>query len=66
MPTAHERHLIAFYLANAAERFHHRDREASDLAEWIAGRNRRHAFDGRKGPISRLTRTLPAPYLRRT
>ena len=39
MLTAYERHLIAFYLANAAGRVHHRDREASDLAEWIAGRD---------------------------
>ena len=58
MLTAYERHLIAFYLANAAERFHHRDREATDLAGWIAGSDRRHAFDGRRGPISCLIRDL--------
>ncbi len=58
MLTAFERHLIAFYLANAAERFHHRDREATDLAEWIAGSGRRHAFDRRRPPVSCLTRAL--------
>ena len=51
MPTACERRLIAFYLANAASRLHHRDREASELAGWIADRDNRVAFGtGRRRP----------------
>ena len=44
MLTAHEKRLIAFYLANAASRLHHQDREASELAGWIADRDNRVAF----------------------
>ena len=33
MTSAYERHLIVFYLANAAARLHHRDGEAAALAE---------------------------------
>ena len=54
MSTAYERHLIVFYLANAAGRLHHRDREASALADWIADRDNRSAYDGRKNLYSRL------------
>ena len=36
MPTACERRLLAFYLANAASGLHHRDREASALAGMCA------------------------------
>ncbi len=56
MPTAYERHLIASYLSNAAGRLHHRDREASALAEWIADRDNRSAYDRRKDLYSRLVR----------
>ena len=56
MSTVYERHLIVFYLANAAGRFHHRDREASAMAEWIADRDNRSAYDGRKDLYSRLVR----------
>lgn len=50
MPSAYERHLIAFYLANAAVRFHHRDREAERLAAWVADSDNRAAFG--KGSFS--------------
>ena len=50
MPSAYERHLIAFYLANAAARFHHRDKEAERLAAWVADRDNRAAFG--KGSFS--------------
>ena len=48
MLNAYEQRLMAFYLANAASALHHRDREASDLAEWIADRENRTAFGSRK------------------
>ena len=48
MLNACEQRLMAFYLANAAPALHHRDREASDLAEWIADRENRTAFGSRK------------------
>ena len=44
MLTAHEKRLVTFYLANAASRLHHQDREASELAGWIADRDNRVAF----------------------
>ncbi len=51
MLTACERRLITFYLANAASRLHHQDREASELADWIADRDNRLAFGtGRQRP----------------
>ena len=50
MPNAYEQRLVAFYLANAAAALHHRDREASDLADWIADRENRVAFGRRKRP----------------
>ena len=43
---------MAFYLANAASALRHRDREASDLPEWIADRENRTPFGGRKRPSS--------------
>ena len=43
MLTPYERHLLAFYLANAASGLHHRDREASALAEWVTDRENRVA-----------------------
>ena len=36
MLTAYERRLLAFYLANAASGLHHGDREAMELADWVA------------------------------
>ena len=48
MPSAYERHLIAFYLANAAAHLYHRDKEAERLAEWVIDRDNRAAF-GREG-----------------
>ena len=36
MLSTYERRLLAFYLANAASRLHHRNYEASNLAEWVA------------------------------
>ena len=50
MLNAYEQRLMAFYLANAAASLHHRDREASDLAEWVADRENRVAFGRRKRP----------------
>ena len=50
MLNAYEQRLMAFYLANAAAALHHRDREASDLAEWVADRENRVAFGRRKRP----------------
>ena len=41
MLTTYERRLLAFYLANAASGLHHREREASALAEWVADRENR-------------------------
>ena len=49
MLTAYERRLLAGYLANAASSLHHRDAEASALAEWIADRDNRVAFASRRG-----------------
>ena len=48
MPSAYERHLIAFYLANAAARLHHRDKEAEQLAAWITDGDNRAAFGREK------------------
>ena len=50
MLNAYEQRLMAFYLANAASALHHRDREAADLADWIADRENRAAFGRRKRP----------------
>ncbi|MDD9982289.1 MAG: hypothetical protein OXU81_13175 [Gammaproteobacteria bacterium] len=49
MLSTYEQHLLASYLVNVASSLHHRDPEASELAEWVAdkasriarGRNRR-------------------------
>ena len=48
MLNAYEQRLIAFYLTNTASSLHHRDREASDLAEWVADRENRAAFGGKR------------------
>ena len=44
MLTAHEKRLVTSYLANAASHLHHQDREAAELAAWIADRDNRMAF----------------------
>ena len=56
MLTAYERHLVVTYLANAAERLHHRDREAAALAEWVADRDNRSAYESN----SLISRVLKA------
>ena len=48
MLSAYEGHLLACYLANAASGLHHRDREASALAEWVADRENRVARGRRR------------------
>ncbi len=44
MLTAYERHLLACYLANAASGLSHRDREAANLASWVAEKDNRIAL----------------------
>ena len=56
MTTAYERQLTVTYLANAAARLHHRDREAEALAEWLADRDNRSLYES-KSLFSRLART---------
>ena len=53
MMNAYERRLIALYLANAAAFLHHRDPEASELAEWVADRDNRAAFGNRRKRLRR-------------
>ena len=53
MTTPYERLLVVSYLANAAERLHHRDREAEALAEWVADRDNRSLYES-KSLISRM------------
>ena len=55
MTTAYERHLIVFYLANAAARLHYRDRAAGALIEWVMDREGGPAFASRR-LLSRLDR----------
>ena len=55
MLTAYERRLIVLYLANAATRLHHRDREAAALAEWSVDRDNRSAYESKR-LFSRLVR----------
>ena len=50
MLNAYEQRLMAFCLANAAPALHRRDREASDLAEWVGDRENRVALGRRKRP----------------
>ena len=38
MPTAYEQHLLASYLVNVASSLHHRDPEASELADWVVSK----------------------------
>ena len=63
MLNAYEQLLAAFYLANAAAALHHRDREASDLAEWVADRENRVAFGRRKRPPSAIRAGAGTPTL---
>ena len=67
MPTACEGHLPACCLANAAAGLHHRDREASSLAEWVADRKHRVArgrrmleIHGAPGSAGRSEKAGPA------
>ena len=46
--TAHERRLCALYLLNASNFFDHREREARDLAEWVANRKSGDRFGDRR------------------
>ena len=55
MQSAYERHLVVSYLANAAERLHHREPEASRLVEWANERKNRAAC-WRKGLLERMAR----------
>ena len=55
MQSAYERHLVVSYLANAAERLHHRDPEASRLVEWANERKNRVAC-WCKGLLERMAR----------
>ena len=48
MLNAHEQRLIAFYLSNAAARFHYRDPEATELVDWLACRENRLVFRDRR------------------
>ena len=48
MLNAYEQRLTAFYLSNAATRFHHRDPEATELADWLECRENRLVFPGRR------------------
>ena len=48
MLNAYEQRLAAFYLSNAAARFHYRDPEATELADWLERREDRLVFPGRR------------------
>ena len=48
MLNAYEQRLAAFYLSNAAARFHYRDPEATELADWLDGRENRLVLPGRR------------------
>ena len=48
MPTAYERYLLAFYLANAASGLRRTDRAAEALAGWVDDRDNRTALGGTK------------------
>ena len=55
MPSAHERHLIFSYLANAAERLHHRHKATAALADWLIDPND-HPEVASRSFLSRLER----------
>ena len=48
MLNAYEQRLAAFYLSNTAARFHYRDPEATELADWLDCRENRLVFPGRR------------------
>ena len=48
MLNAYEQRLAAFYLSNAAARFHYRDPEAAELADWLECRENRLVLPGRR------------------
>ena len=48
MLNAYEQRLAAFYLSNAATRFHYRDPEAAELADWLGCRENRLVFPDRR------------------
>ena len=48
MLNAYEQRLAAFYLSNAAARFHYRDPEAAELADWLDGRENRLVLPDRR------------------
>lgn len=51
MLNPYEQRLVAFYLSNVATRLRHHDREASELADWLASRENRTVFgSGRRRP----------------
>ena len=47
MLNTYEQRLAASYLSNAAARFHYRDPEAAELADWLECRENRQVFPGR-------------------
>ena len=47
MLSKYEQRLVAFYLSNAAARFHYHDPEAAELADWLECRENRRVFPGR-------------------
>ena len=47
MLNAYERRLVAFYLSNAADRLHHLDPEATELADWLERGDDRLVFPER-------------------
>ena len=48
MLNAYEQHLLASYLVNAASGLHHRDPEASELADWVTSKESRIAVAGNR------------------
>ena len=44
MLSKYEQRLVAFYLSNAAARFHYHDPEAAELADWLECRENRRVF----------------------
>ena len=55
MPTAYERRLLTFYLANVASRLRHDDKAAARLNAWVAESDNLETFDHL--PVSRRRRS---------
>ena len=55
MLNAYEQRLTAFYLANAAARFHFRDPEATELRDWLKRRESQFGFAVRRRPYPEWT-----------